>query len=414
MEAFHVSIDEEATSPVFHAFEMEQARNTHSDPSQTCGIQSKFTPLFWVVLALLVVTVVCALAIPLTLLRVNQQASSLPLNSPSVAPTFPYPCYTSTLDILQAQRTTEGNLVPYIICPDTTIHVGTFKNPVVNDFRFVDGDYPIMVIRENVTIQCGLNGRQENNCAIESGFMHVLIMQRIPLPDGSILSVKNGIDNLLVRGITFTGTPDNVGPFNGNSVSIGHPGKNLRFEDCLWTNVVAQSGLIGIYRNYYQVLTGLPLADRSIEVTFSDCTFKSIVYDHPLIHNVAQMVTLDRCNFRDIQLAALTTKVCLVEYSDGEIEYHDGCAGLLYCSPNSSCFLNNTCVNHFDYQGPGIVVAFDETELETDGLYLAPPITQGECELAIVNNFDAANTTCETVFKETLCPLKPLRGPHHN
>ena len=106
----------------------------------------------------------------------------------------------------------------YIICPDTHIKVGTVNNPATDDYRYVNWDYPIMVTRENVTIQCGWNGRRDNNCVIDAGFMHMLTLQAIAMADGTTYVVNRTNDNLLIRGVTFTGMLINVGPFRGSSV----------------------------------------------------------------------------------------------------------------------------------------------------------------------------------------------------
>ncbi len=404
VEALQVCIDEDpptiATSS--HPFELEQAP---SSGSATARIWKKTGPTFWVLLALLLVVITCALAIPLTLLLKDDE--EVVPTSPSK---FPYTCYTSALDILQAQISSERkSTATYIICPNTEIKVGTFKNPATDDYRYVDGDYPIMVVRENVTIQCGIDGRRENNCVVDGGFMHVLTLQIIAMPDGTTHHVNRTNDNLMVRGITFTGTPLNVGPFRGISVSLGHPGRNMRFQDCMWKDMTTQAGLIGAYRNYFQELVDLPLEDLSIEVTFSDCIFQDIVYDSPLIFIRSQTILLERCDFRNIQLSLLLEDYCrfTTDLSGTWMEFYEGCASLLHCSPKSSCTIEDSCIHNFEIDGPGIVVVYENTEFYSKGLYLDSKSPLNVCEMATIFNLDATNQTCTEIFTEPSCPLLP-------
>lgn len=403
VEALYVAIDEEQiiSSTSSQHFEMEQFRNSAVEGNY----RKKYTPVFWLLLALVVLLVVCAITVPMVILRENEtDALAFP---PSMAPTFSYPCYTSTLDILEGQLFDAEQSEAYIMCPDTFLKLGTFRSPAIDDYRFVRGDYPLVVVRENVTIQCGLDGRHENKCVLDGGFMHVLILQKVPLPDGSTFEFHNPIDNRVIRGFTFTGDPEDIGPFDGLSVSLAHPGRNLRFEDCIWTDLTSSSGLIGVQRNTFQFLADLPLDDRSIDVTFSDCVFQNIVYDFPLISTVAQTIHLERCMFRNISLSRLVSDRCQSDDGSGAMEFYNGCAALLACSSTSSCFMEDMCVQNFDFYGPGLVLTNEETEFDYDGLYWdAPEALETPCEMAVISkNLDTANATCSDIFTEPICPL---------
>jgi hypothetical protein len=37
------------------------------------------------------------------------------------------------------------------------MQVGKLADPAAEDFRFVNGDYPIIVIKDDVMIQCGID-----------------------------------------------------------------------------------------------------------------------------------------------------------------------------------------------------------------------------------------------------------------
>jgi hypothetical protein len=64
------------------------------------------------------------------------------------------------------------------MCSNTMTRVGTFNNPAINNFAFVDGYYPITAILEN-----GVDGSIENTCAFDGGFIQVLTFQTtVPKP----------------------------------------------------------------------------------------------------------------------------------------------------------------------------------------------------------------------------------------
>lgn len=405
IEAVRVSIDEDPTTTLnyVHPFELENSQSRdHTDDTRS----KKFGPVFFVLLSLLIVIVLCATLIPYTL----RTALSSQDRSTSPTPSPPNSCYTRLLDILIAQVSDEDIEAPiYVICPNTKISVGTLNSVGTNVYTYVSGDYPILVTRENVTIQCGWDGRLDNNCVIDAGFMHVLTLQVIGMADGSLFTLNRTNDNLLIRGITFTGIPVNVGPFLGISISLSHPGRNMRFEDCLWYNMTAESGLIGAYRNYYQASEDLPLEDRSIEVTFADCIFQNVIFGSALIFARNQAIKLERCIFRDIHVSFLAEDDCQYPSgaSDNVAKTDQGCPSLLECSPNSYCSMKDLCMYGIDTWGHGIVVIRDETTFHFEGIYLEPDSTDATCDLAILSTPDDANFSCSEIFVEPSCPLLP-------
>lgn len=412
IEAVRVSIDEDPSvvaSP-YHPFELEHAPSReHCDDARS----KKSTTSFWLTLALVMMTAVCGTMIPYTFRKKAGSEGA----TPSTA--LPYGCYKTLRDILLAQISEDSVDAPtYVICPDTEIKIGTLSNPALDDYRYINGDYPILVIRENVTIQCGWDGQRSNNCVVNAGFMHVLTLQLVPLPDGSTYTVNRTNDNLLIRGITFTGILLNVEPFPGSSISLSHPGRNMRFEDCLWYNITAQSGLIDISRNYYQELAGLLLEDRSIEVTFVDCIFHSITYDTPLIFVGDQSINLQRCLFRDIQVSLLAQGYCRYKQSSDSgstavqlVETERGCASLLLCTSQSHCSMKDVCVTGMETWGEGIIVIKDGTSFNHKGVYWEP--TSGRstmnatCEVATISAHDWTNFTCSDLVDQPSCPLLP-------
>ena len=184
----------------------------------------------------------------------------------------------------------------------------------------------------------------------------------------------------------------------------------MRFEDCLWYNVTAQSGLIGVSRNYYQELVDLPLEDQSIEVTFADCVFQNIIYDSPLFFVRVQSIKLERCIFRDIVLSRLVQDYCMYEsVTTGEIvETERGCATLLYCTSQSYCSMKDVCGYGFEIWGDGIIVIHDDTIFNHEGVYWEPTSTNATvCEMATISPRDSTNFTCSDIFDKQSCPLLP-------
>jgi hypothetical protein len=440
VEAYHVSIDEDHPTTydgvpivgVVSPFELEQReqRGGGEKGGSRWLRRRRFSLRCSILVAISIVVVTCSIVIPLTVIKVeesvggNAAAGSSTEASPTSAPTFSYPCYTSTYEIVRIQMEEEETIPEaFVMCPNSVIEVGTFKDPAVNDFTFVDGDYPLMAVRENVVVQCGLDGRSTNNCTFDGGFIQVFTMEAIPLPDGSIFLFDWPIDNFTVRGITFTGQPINAGPYTGISLALSHPGKNIRFEDCVWKDFSAQNGLIAVFINPYQSATGATLEDNSVDVTFSDCTFERIVYDTPLIMVINQGIHIERTVFRDVKLSVLVAGECWIEAIDDSPQYEDGCAGLFYCGPGSVCSMEDICVYDFEYGGPSMVNVYESASFEFNGLFLnatqgTPVDEQREasehslgtwsnetCELTYVSEKDYTFSNCTDIFLEPTCHL---------
>lgn len=388
VEAVQVCIDEDYTvtsaAPRQASLEMEQARRQHDD-----DIKHKYGPLFWVLLGLVVAVAACAIAIPVALVVNNKRSQTLD-------------CYTSTLDILLAQLSDKPTPQAYILCPNTKIKIGTFNNPLINDFRVVDGDYSILAVRNNVTIQCGKDGRKENNCVIDGGFVQVLTLQKVSTPHG-LVDYNGTVDNLTIRGLTFTGSLKNMGHFGGASVSLSHPGRNIRFEDCLWTGMSAQIGFVGTYRNYVQSLASVPLDAQSVDVTFSDCIIQHSVYGGPVIEVEDQNVTMEHCIFRDIQPSIGVQNGCSVQHKGG------GCPYFFLCGLGSSCTMNHVCLENFDHYGPGFIGTYSIDAVRYNNIFEDSPLPPRECELALMpqeNGTASVLNSCSNILEQASCPFQ--------
>jgi hypothetical protein len=319
------------------------------------------------------------------------------------ASTFPYKCYTSTLDIINAQMESADQPATYITCPNTRIKVGNLASPAAYDFRFINGDYPIIVIKDDVTIQCGIDGRREDNCIIEDGLVQVLALNVFPRPDGTMEPTGQSTDNFRLRGITFTGEMARNDVFRGASVSISHPGRNMVIEDCLWENMTATAyGIISTARNLFLELTDIPLEPFSIELTLLNCRFSNIVYAFWVVENHVQTLNIDRCHFEDLRLSLLL-QPC----------YSNGCSGLFFCDGDSFCSISDICVINFEIAGVAAMVTSPGTDFRNEGSNslqgwtLSPSSDPSDfCEGGLARLLDDdLNYECIDVFDADSCVL---------
>jgi hypothetical protein len=404
-KAVQVFIDEEppkmTSSVALSPLELELLqRDEEGKQLYRCGKRSNFR---WITVAVLLLAVIGAIAIPLVMVGHNQSETGGEI-MPTQAPTYPYTCYSSTLDIVEFQAREETIPEAFVICPNTLIKIGTFRDPSVNDYELVNGDYPLTAVRENVVIQCGLDGQQENNCVFDGGIVQVLTQQELPLPGGSI-SASNSIDNFTLKGLTFTGQPSNSGQSGGISVRLSHIGANIRFENCLWSNFSAESGLVAVGLSYFQELAGLSLEARRVDATFFNCTFENIFFDFPLILTIDHNITLEKCVFQNIQLSALVDRSCDGDVSVGTVvDYQDGCAMLFYCGPGANCAMDDICVFNFTYLGPSIVHTTDSSQFEYDNLFLDAD-DPDVCQFTVVALEESVISNCTDIFTLPTCPL---------
>ena len=106
--------------------------------------------------------------------------------------------------------------------------MGEMADPKNGNLTIVNGDIMMMISRDNMEIRCGDDGRVENNCVLEGGFLQVLLQPNL---EGEQIPVGTSprVDNATVRGMTFTGEIV-VDPFvGGSSVVVSHPGQNIQF-----------------------------------------------------------------------------------------------------------------------------------------------------------------------------------------
>jgi hypothetical protein len=170
------------------------------------------------------------------------------------------------------------------------------------------------------------------------------------------------VENFTVRGFTFTRKVEGSGVFGGIPVAISHPGKNIRFEDCVWVDMTATKRIIAVGTNYLMSLIGMPLPNLVAEVIIEDCLFDDVLYEEEFLVSFNQARHVRNSIFRNIFLPELLPTGCGVHFN--------GCRSLLHCHANSPtiCSIDNICVENAAVTGAGPIVISADTEWSSSGL----------------------------------------------
>lgn len=345
---FHVDIDGQV-----------DATEKYLVPARTdANQQNKSLKWKWLVAG--VVVAVATIAVVLVMVLKENDKESLTIEE------FPYPCFRNFIDVIEAQHLSPPGPMqePLILCPNTYIKIGTFRNPARDDFNITGGDYPLNILRPNMTLQCGLDGKRSNNCTMDGGLSHVVTQSLHYLPSYGRIPPALDISGFVLRGITFTGQIIGSGPFGGVGVALSHPGKGTRFEDCAWINFTATKRLMTVGTNFLLELLGEEVGDLSIEVTLSNCLFENIVYEEELLVSDEQSLHLENCTFRNVQLSSALSQGCGL--------HPKGCRNLLYCRPggNNECSISDICVENVETTGAAPIVIANETAWSSSGTNL--------------------------------------------
>ena len=240
----------------------------------------------------------------------------------------------------------------YIICPHTWIDVGDPRNIAIGDIDFVGGDYPIWPLLPNTIIQCGSNGRYENNCTLSSGILQVFAQTYVPIdsyrPGASSLLLERNLrlDNVTIRGFGFTGVLTSAASFVGSSVVVSQAG-HLTMEDCHWKDMTSPNVLMLVARNRFQIVSNYALEPRSSHLTVRRSTFDTILYDGPIFLAIDHSLTIEDTTFRSLTptvLNAFENCFWYVEEKNESIDILGGCANLVTCLFDAHCTLQNVCV----------------------------------------------------------------------
>ncbi|CAB9528676.1 unknown protein [Seminavis robusta] len=294
---------------------------------------------------------------------INATDTSSSMIDPPSSPTttqHDYDCYTSTMDVLQAQLFQPEQQL-FIMCPQSRIKIGELDTPEQASVRFINGDYPLVIVRANVEVRCGLSGAVDNDCILEGGQTQVAMLHDLYQNELGISS-SPATHNVTLRGITFTGALVSDLLWGSASVTIGNPGRNIRLINCKWENMFAPTGLIYVGLDTFQQAYGTAsLPSRSSEVAIINSTFTNITYDAALIRVFDQDVSVQGCQFDNIKVTNYA-RPCYHEFGQ------DWCHGLMYCYGGSFCGLSDICVDQFNFFGhASLLAASSKTEWSISG-----------------------------------------------
>ena len=144
-------------------------------------------------------------------------------------------CFFSTEALLNAQLLWV-DVKTFKICTNTQIDIGLPSDGTFQDW--VGGDFPLTVIHDDITIQCGDDGNVEDNCVLNGGWAQIVTTPNTPfVSDGRTTSTEN----LIVKGLTFTGSliglPGDPQGLDSVSIGLGAPGQNMIIDSCRFTNL---------------------------------------------------------------------------------------------------------------------------------------------------------------------------------
>jgi len=332
------------------------------------------------------------------------------------SPRYEYDCIMNTTELarIQYQDFKDSKFTStkdrYILCPHTTSDIANlqsqrFENATTN---LEDGNFPIVFVMSNTIIQCGLDDENDaGSCVISGGKWQLFLVgtrdveeQFIPylFPDYtqdeldlffSILAspnnfVDHALDNIIVRGLTFTG---DVGGFNrnhGNSVTVNIP-VNLTFDNCRWRDIRVHNPVLYLTTDILVHGSG-PYPHHSAQITLRNCQFDSIEYNYALIDVHNNIIVIENTTFNDIEVGIITS-YDMSEHCPGHYSSHgvpismneqqnymnqsNNCDYMIGCRRSSRCHITQSCKSNVEtsgtqwlLKGPKATVTIDEQSKE--------------------------------------------------
>ena len=149
--------------------------------------------------------------------------SPVPSSAPSSSPTVTPPCLTSLTTLFQEEQEADVSIRrKYVLCSMRSYPIDIFINGNVRDTKDEFGNsayqHPL-ILRPNVTIQCGEDGSRENNCVLFGGDYGVFA--------AGLFFGSEILDDVVVQGMRFVNS-------NRYNVLLRQPGK-VSFVDCSFT-----------------------------------------------------------------------------------------------------------------------------------------------------------------------------------
>ena len=114
-----------------------------------------------------------------------------------------YTCYSDSLALFTDMSNNGANKT-YHICPNTMWSIGDYDS---RTNKFVDGDWPVVIMHSDTKVLCGPHGHVADNCTIISKATGVEIINAYYYNKGPAKFLA--LQNILIQGFTFTGQSTN-------------------------------------------------------------------------------------------------------------------------------------------------------------------------------------------------------------
>lgn len=336
----------------------------------------------------------------------------------------------------------------YIVCPGTTIAVDDLRHwdhdtgfPPDHLLEMDDHeDMPLIVPISNTTIRCGKSQEdilEWGPCTLTDGIAQVWIQNRHHTKDhhysssheylrdyaasiGTLIDpsitfeqwtkihelsfwTDSSLDNVTIRDFVFTGSIDqhsNLLGMSGKSVVIENRPGNVTFENCVWEDMTALSGVL--FLNYYSTTIvrtntssdddeywaswglgssimaqhappSLSLSSSSpnngLTLTIINCTFRDIIHHDPLFSVHGNTNNATTMIIRDTNFSKIIPEVPLDHVSCHDSQYsgrdESRCPYLIACEDWASCLIEDSCRDN----STQVVEEFGLDEIAYDWLY---------------------------------------------
>jgi len=272
----------------------------------------------------------------------------------------------------------------YEMCSGTEVDIGL---PDMNFASFSGGDYPLVAARPNAIISC------YGSCILRGGFIQFAAAPNLAVGDNVITGIS--VENVVVKGFTFTGNVDYTG---GGSLAVAAPG-DVVFQDCTWKDMVATDVLAVGFNAFVPVVT-----DSTIEVTFRDSAFKNIKLESVFATNRRQSMSFKHCAFDNFEA--------------------NGPSFFFWCDGGSCAFTDN-CLSNITYGSAlfyrddvPLPAAFNVSNIFADSVKLDESIlAEATCDLSLAINNDVDSNCAfegcvdDIVFDASTCSLIPSMSP---
>ena len=276
-------------------------------------------------------------------------------------------CYNSTMAIVLAQLQ-DPPVKVFTICPGTTIDVGI---PIDETFANYDGgDVPLTILHDDVTIQCGGGGDPNDNCILNGGFIQLVTVPTNPFLPGQTITTNN----LMLKGLTFTGTLTDLPGLESVAAYFSASGKNMTMSLCRFRSLAATS----VISNSLSLLATVEqYPPFSSEITLQSCSFENVTYGYTIIGNYDQTIKIDGATMNEIQyedcgcegyISLIRNIAGVMTLTSSSFANSEVVSAVAYWSNTSDMSASSDAVSTFDYSDniESAGITFVDTDNRTD------------------------------------------------